>query len=247
MLEIITKSEDYKQFIKDYDPFIIFLGGSRGNQYNNPNSDWDLIAFTDKYKGPFRKCERVHFKNLPNNIRCHTVVISLEMVFDVLTCSPEHTDHLWEFVGLMLNLVWNDHNKIIYENNIPSVFKEIINPDLHLREHFLHSLVVSYGPLMRHMIEAFAKQDLDVYYKTYYYFLLMWEIYSGDNSYQPLIKKVRLHQPLEEQDFKDFITVLNNILNVAEQYDIKNYCADYLYLGELIWQHLDSTHPLLHE
>ena len=72
------------------------------------------------------------------------------------------------------------------------------------------------------------------------YFLVVWELYSGDRSYEPLIKKIRTHATLDASDYEQYMQVLNKILKVAEDYDIFAYYNDYLYLEGLVWQHFQK-------
>lgn len=239
MIEKIKQSADFQNFIKEYNPFVIFLGGSRIYHYSSESSDWDLIAFTDHYHGPYRTCQRIVLKDLKPDIDAHILVVSLDMILDLFFNAPSHPDKLWETIGLMYNMTWSDKN-IIYKTEIPEIFYELMNPENHIKEHVLHSMVVGHGDVMRHMLKMIPQGIFDIYYKIYYYFLVVWELYSGDRSYESLIKKIRTHATLDASDYEQYIQVLNKILKVAEDYDIFAYYNDYLYLEGLVWQHFQK-------
>jgi len=124
MRNYILNLPKVQEVIKKYQPFLIYLGGSRATNCCTENSDWDLVVYTDKVK-----IDIFENINVPNdkNFHMHMLIYNSSFMLKNLLNSLDTCWNIYLYIGFATDCI--NTRQIIYEesNNLFLQFFRLYN------------------------------------------------------------------------------------------------------------------------
>lgn len=217
VLNQIKQTAEFKKIIKDFDPEIIFLGGSRALNQHRVNSDFDLIAY-NRNPTPFFK--NIKIPLLGTNFHAHCMITSLETIFNMFCEAPEIPSYFHVLIGLAQQVVaFPDH--IIYRKAEISSFWDVLqNRKQEFAEIALYKTLLSVPLELKLIATNHHERNLDG--KIYYYLLSSYDQIFHEN-HSTLIHALRSHETLNKAQEKEFYRVFKKIYNFYITFDMNKY------------------------
>lgn len=215
---------DFKKMLIDYQPEIVYLGGSRATGCEKSDSDYDIIVRAGyDYPGNFLNSYRIHNdRNLSIHCLITSMYQSIAMILDDYSVAAD----IYTLASLGWDWKIKDENIIYQSLKIKQVQKKFSFCQKDQKQ-FLELCIYNYMLKLRDELNViFKTKILDLNPKIYYHLIFYYDLlYEDDNS--AIIKKIREHRNLTtvEQNkfnliFKTLFLFYNNF-NDYEYIEIK--------------------------
>lgn len=207
-LEKIISTEEWKNLIETYKPYIIRLGGSRAYQTNLEQSDYDLVMIT---KTAYSK----RIINLPNinNKHCHVIIYSI----------AEHLKKMRTGEDVLLNKgLCHEKSflgKILYQGDIDSLYNEYLLFLSRYKYDIVKYAIHNYMKPKIDLISFYGKYDsLEKVAKDYYYVMIAYDFIFQEDNHELIVAFRQKITTLEE--LKKIQNILQSMVQWYSTYNI---------------------------
>ena len=152
----LQNQQEYKDCLKD-EPLIIFLGGSRGNQFETEDSDYDIICVADDNSWDYKN---VVLSNMFYDKYVHIMFLSKQRLIDIFI-NDYHRENLRLYTFFMCLFT----KYVIYETKKGQEFREFVTSNSkYFYEHGLYLLcssnIISFNPILNSKTPIYIGKQL---------------------------------------------------------------------------------------
>lgn len=238
-IDYIKTQESYQKILETYNPYMAFLGGSRGLNTNRENSDYDIIMIAGNHNIDLSNKVSFMNENISNdkNLPVHALIWSLDKYLDFLSYTLNSrlpTPHIMMacIMGFNNGTELELHTKKDMDDNVLNALNFLNINRKKIIEISLYNLINE----LKFDLKVLTNGGKITYnHKIYYHLLTGYDLMNKTDS-SKLIKKLREEITLSDTDIEDFnfkIKYLNNFMLNYRESDYDTFRAQ---LEVILWQ-----------
>lgn len=214
-IEYVKSLPDVQDMINKYNPYIIYLGGSRSVAYNTDESDYDLISIIPNNID----LPASNFKiNNDKGSRIHMMTYKTHQLVDNIIDNLNPYCHIFIILGFVSRF-GEDPSNWIYSRKTPESLELIWNNMNLITEQCVYQLINRLHLELKH-----CSNDCFLHYssKVYYQLLVAYDIMCKTDS-SKLIHVLRSKKVLSDSEKEEFKNKMKYLYNFYESYRQSKY------------------------
>ena len=217
-IDYIKTQGAYQQLLEQYNPYMIYLGGSRANGSCTEDSDWDLIVITKEQYVDLSGCINIHINN-DKDLPAHALIVSIEHLVGMLTDAIDYCSNL-HIIMFFMSGYQAYINYSLFNDNQMNEFFNFLNLHKNTITKICLFNFVNRLKIQIHTIASTGVTNLST--KVYYNLLTAFDIlYNTDSS--ELIYLLRTHSILSSERKKELQNKMERLYKFLINYKEKDY------------------------